>query len=292
MIIWSIAKTTVGDALRKKVLQIFLVVAIGLILISVSFSQSLTFSAREGSSMDLALIKGFGLGLMAIAGWLISIVMGVSLIPQEIERRTIYTILSKPVKRYEFIIGKFLGAICTLAICVALMGVVFIAVVAVKAAGAQGSVASAAATAAGGLGDASGGVAIQVFDPNTLWGVVLVFMQFCVLTAVVMLLSVFLTPTVNFFMGMGVYIVGVMSPMIETLSDKHTELHSLLKGFYKVVHAVVPNFDKFNQTNELLHPGKHIESMPAYVGTASMYGLLYVLIMMTIAVIVFEKKEV
>ena len=59
---------------------------------------------------------------MAVAAWLISLVMGVSLIPQEIERRTIYTILAKPVKRYEFIIGKFLGAMLTLAINIGLMG--------------------------------------------------------------------------------------------------------------------------------------------------------------------------
>ncbi|MGB9620435.1 MAG: hypothetical protein ACPL7K_08490, partial [Armatimonadota bacterium] len=79
MIIWSIAKTTVGDALRKKVLQIFLVVAIGLIIISLSFSQTLSFSSRAGSSTDIMLVKSFGLGLMAVAAWLISLVMGVTL---------------------------------------------------------------------------------------------------------------------------------------------------------------------------------------------------------------------
>lgn len=286
MIIWSIAKTTVGDALRKKVLQIFLVVAIGLIIISLSFSQTLSFSTKEGSATDIMLVKSFGLGLMAVAGWLISLVMGVSLIPQEIERRTIYTILAKPVKRYEFIVGKYLGAVLTLAINIGLMGVVFIAVTVFKAWGAEAPAASAASE----LG-AMGAQKVGIFDINTVWGIVMIYLQFMVLSAVVLFFSVFLTPTVNFFMGLGVYIVGVMASMTDTLA-KSPAANVLLKGFYKTIHAVIPNFDKFNVTNSLLHPETHIASMAHYTGTVALYALLYALVMMTLAVIVFERKEV
>ena len=73
MIIWSIAKTTIGDALRKKVIQIFLVIAIGLIIISLSFAQTLEFGTQGGASTDIMLVKTMGLGLMAAAGWLISL---------------------------------------------------------------------------------------------------------------------------------------------------------------------------------------------------------------------------
>lgn len=289
MIIWSIAKTTVGDAMRKKVLQIFLVVAIGLIIISLSFSQTLDFSSKEGSS-DLLLIKSFGLGLMTIAGWLISIVMGVSLIPQEIERRTIYTILSKPVKRYEFIIGKFLGAIMTLGICIGLMGVVYIIVIMAKAAGAEAPTISPTASAAGGLKGA-GAVHLQIFDINTLWSIILIYFQFVVFSSVVMLLSVFLTPTVNFFMGLGVYVVGVMSAMIDSLA-RSEKMPLVLKWFYLIVYNGLPNFDRFNKANALLHPESYIDSMAVFTGWATLYAIFYTLIMMTIAVLVFEKKEV
>lgn len=290
MIIWSIAKTTVGDAMRKKVLQIFLVVAIGLIIISLSFSQTFDFSSKGGSS-DLLLIKSFGLGLMTIAGWLISIVMGVSLIPQEIERRTIYTILSKPVKRYEFIIGKFLGAIMTLGICIGLMGVVYIIVIIAKAFGAQESVVSPTASAAGGLAGASGAVHMQIFDINTLWSIILIYLQFVVFSSVVMLLSVFLTPTVNFFMGLGVYVVGVMAAMIDSLA-RSEKMPAILKSFYQLIYHILPNFDYFNKANALLHPEAYIDSMAVFTGRVTLYAILYTLIMMTIAVFVFEKKEV
>ncbi|MCX8052512.1 MAG: ABC transporter permease [Armatimonadetes bacterium] len=287
MIIWSIAKTTIGDALRKKVLQIFLVVAIGLIIISLSFSQTLSFSSRAGSSTDIMLVKSFGLGLMAVAAWLISLVMGVSLIPQEIERRTIYTILSKPVKRYEFIVGKFLGAFLTLAINVAVMGVVFIAVCVFKAWGAEQPLAREES----GI-PVVGMQQVGLWDWNMVWGVIMIYFQFLLLSSVVLFLSVVLTPTVNFFMGLGVYIVGVMAPLTETLASPDAKLHVVLKTFYKVLHIIVPNFDKFNITNPLLHPETQVKSIPMYTGIVTLYAILYALVMMLLAVIVFRRKEV
>lgn len=286
MIIWTIAKTTIGDAMRRKVMQVFLVIAIALIIMSLSFSQNLSFSGKEGSAVDLMLVKSFGLGLMAIAGSLMAIVMGVSLIPLEIERKTIYTILSKPVKRYEFIVGKFLGATLTLGLNIALMGIVFLVAVTLKAKGIQ----MAAASVSSGLKD-TGIVGVQVFDINTVLGVIMIFLQFMVLSSVVMMFSTFLTQTVNFFVGTGVYILGVMSTVIQTLAnaDGSSKAVQLL---YKGIHIIVPNFDKFNVTNTLLHPETAITSLPAYTLQVAGYALVYTLIMAIVAVIVFEKKEV
>jgi ABC-type transport system involved in multi-copper enzyme maturation permease subunit len=266
-----------------------MVVAIGLIVISLSFSGSLQFSTREGAGTDIMLVKSFGLGLMALAGWLISLVMGVSLIPQEVERRTIYTILSKPVNRYEFIIGKFLGATITLAINIALMGAVFVLVVVAKAWTSQIPSASAAA------GDIPGAAAAMtkmgVFDANMIWGIVMIYLQFMVLSSVVMMFSTVLTPTVNFFMGLGVYIIGVMGSITETIMTSPTA-SAPLKGLYWVLHYAIPNFDKFNVTNTLLHPEQHIANMAVYTARVGLTGLLYALLMTTIAVIIFQRKEV
>ncbi|OFX16088.1 MAG: hypothetical protein A2Z18_05365 [Armatimonadetes bacterium RBG_16_58_9] len=289
MIIWSIARTTIGDAMRKKVLQIFLVVTLGLIALSLSFSQTLSFSTQQGASSDLMMLKSFGLGLIAIAGMFISLVLGVSLIPQEIERRTIYTILAKPVKRYEFIIGKLLGAILTLAINIGLMGLVFVLTVMIKAWGAE----QPAATITSELGRqmAQQSTKIQVFDANTILGIVMIYLQFVVLSSVVILFSVFLTPTVNFFMGAGVYAIGIMASVTETLSTAK-EANALVTGLYKVIHAVIPNFDKFNITNQLIHPESQVGNIWKYTGEVALYALLYALVMATLAVIIFERKEV
>ncbi len=290
MIIWAIARTTVGDALRKKVLQVFVVVAIGLIVLSLSFSQTLEFSSRSGVSTDLMLLKSFGLGMMALAGIFISLIIGVTLIPQEFERRTIYTILAKPVKRYEFVCGKFIGALMTLGITTGLMGLAFILTVVAKALAAQ-HYASAPTVAALETSAAAGAQAMQIFDWNMVWGVLLVYLQFMMLSSVVLLFSLIFTPTVNFFMGAGVYMVGFMSSIVQTLG--HAEGASgFLKAFFAVVFWVLPQFDRFNVSNQLLHPETQITNMGLYSLSWGGYAVIYVLITLVLAILIFERKEV
>jgi ABC-type transport system involved in multi-copper enzyme maturation permease subunit len=286
MIIWAIAKTTMGDALRKKILQVFLVVAIGLIVMSFSFSSLSGFSTRSGAGTDLLLVKSFGMGLIALVGALMSLVMGVSLIPQEIERRTIYTVLSKPVKRYEFIIGKYLGATLTLAVNIFLMGIVFLVAVTLKAHWAVESLTATLPEMELKVSD------VQVFDVKSVLGVVMIFLQFTVLSSVVLFFSVFLTPTVNFFMGMGVYVIGLLSTVTKTIAEAGEQgLTTPVIFLYKVLHIVMPNFDKYNITNSLLHSSE-ITNLTKYTIGMIIYSLIYSLVMMLLAIITFERKEV
>lgn len=294
MIIWAIAKTTVGDALRKKILQVFLVVAIGLIVLSLSFSQTLSFSSQRGASADFMLLKSFGLGMMALAGIFISLILGVTLIPQEFERRTIYTILAKPVKRYEFITGKFLGALMTLGIATGLMGATFIIMVVVKAFGAQQMAASPTAELM-----RAGVDKVAIWDWNVVWGVVLVYLQFMVLSSIVLMFSLVFTSTVNFFMGAAVYMVGFMSTIVSSMGSAEgasTFLKLLFKYDYKWIHVglfyILPRFDEFNIPNQLLHPETQVTNMAVYTGQMTVYGLIYVLLALVAAILIFERKEV
>jgi hypothetical protein len=82
-----------------------------------------------------------------------------------------------------------------------------------------------------------------------------------------------------------------MGSMTETFANSDNA-NILLRTFYKIIHIAIPNFDKFNVTNTLLHPEAHITSMAAYTGQVTLYALLYSLVMMTLAVIIFERKEV
>lgn len=287
MIYWIIAKATFADAIRQKVLQIFMVVAIALIVMSIAFAQTLTFST-QGSGGDLSLIKSFGLGMITIAGILIAVMNGVYMVPREIERKTIYTILSKPVNRWEFIVGKMIGSWLTLGAAIGLMGLVFIIVVTCKAFGMQGGGASSTAIAAG-LQEAATS-SIQVFDINMVYGIILAYLQVVMLSSIIVMLSTFLTPTVNFFMGVAVYIIGSLITIIETLKNS-PELGRISQIIYEIVYMIIPNFDKFNVTNTLLHPGDAAVDV-SYVFMCLAYALFYSLIATLIAVIVFQNKEV
>jgi len=112
-----IARNTVGDALRKRVLLIILLIAIVMIFVSVALAY---FTARE----QMSIFKSVAFVILLVFGALIAITTSIFLIPDEVEKRTIYSVLSKPVQRWEFFIGKFLGGALTVLISLGLMAIV------------------------------------------------------------------------------------------------------------------------------------------------------------------------
>lgn len=275
--ILAIAKTTYGEAMRKKILNSFLLVGLGIIVISVSFSSF-------GFQQDITIMKSFGLGIVALAAILISVILGISLIPNEIERKTIYTILSKPVRRYEFIIGKILGAAATLFVNVALMGIVLIIVATLKAHFATISV----GTKGGGVEAVT--MKVQAFDSGLLIGVMMIYFQSLLLLGVSVFFSTFMTATVNFFMSGAVFMIGSFSSTMGSLAagDK---LSAPLKVVYKVLHTVIPNFGYFNIQNPIIHPDIQMRSMPQYISMVTVYALLYSCVLVLIGLYVFNKRE-
>lgn len=266
-----------------------MVVALALIVMSFAFANTLTFSTQSATG-DLSFVKNFGLGMITLAGMLICVMTGVYTIPREIERKTIYTILSKPVTRWEFILGKMIGSWLTLGAVIGLMGVVFIGVVVGKAfLLAGGSSASATAVAAG-IKDAAQ-INVQIFDVNMVFGVILAYLQAALLSSIIIMFSVFLTPTVNFFMGVGVYIIGSLITIIETIRSTATDLPVFIKWLYNVFYWIIPNFDLFNVTNTLLHPNATPVTW-GYVAMCLGYALFYSLMATLVAISIFYNKEV
>lgn len=252
----TIAKNTFGEAMRKKILNIFLIVALAMIGLTFAFGQ---FTFRE----QLIVIKSMGLGLIALVGLLIVLVLGINLISNEVERRTIYTILSKPVRRHEFLLGKFMGAMMTLLMNLGLMALVFMAMVTWKN-------------------------HWQV-DFNLLKGIVMIFFQLFLVGAIAMVFSVFTTPVVNFFLTSAVYIIGNLSDYTMTMVRGAT--NPIAKGFYWVIHYLVPNLANFNVQNKLIHPETIIRNENLYYAQNILYAVVYAAILLIIAVLIFERRD-
>src|SRR5438105_10742856 len=120
-----IAANTLTEAVRQKVFNFFLI--IGLVFIaSASFFAQFTFGEQ------FKFIKDTCLGVISVISTLIAIVGTAQLLPSEVENRTIYTILAKPVRRFEFLLGKFFGSLFLLALSMAAMCVLFAAVLWIK----------------------------------------------------------------------------------------------------------------------------------------------------------------
>ncbi len=256
-----IAANTISEAMRRKILNAFLMVGVAVIVFMFAFS---TFTARQ----ELTLIKGMGLGIISLAGLFISVILSIYLIPTELERRTIYTILSKPVTRYQFLLGKYLGAIGTVAINIVLMGILFVAAVAFKQV-----------------------MAHQAVDALNLFkGILMTLMQMILLCSLSVFLSVFTPPLINFFATLSLFIVGSMSSVTYDLAKSQTNI--IGKGFFTAIHYIVPNFGNFTYTNPLLNPDVQVTSEALFLTQNVIYAIVYSAVLLILAVLAFDRKEV
>ncbi len=256
---WVIARTTVGEALRRKILNAFLFVGIIMLILTFAFS---TFAPRE----ELTLIKGMGLGIISLAGIFISIILAINLIPTEIEKRTIYTILSKPVRRHEFLLGKYFGAIGTVLINIGLMSLAFVIVVAIKPN--QGL--------AG---------ALPLFK-----GIAMIYLQLVLLCSLAIFFSTFLSPLVNFFLTFSLFVIGNLSSFTQDLAKVNH--NPLVKGFFTAIHFLVPNFGNFQFQNPLINPSVVVEREAMLLMSNTIYALVYAAVLMILAILVFDRREV
>lgn len=255
MVTVAIAKQTLEDMLRRRILLILLIVALGMI----AMGPALGFlSPRESS----AILRSMGLAVILIAGLLITIIASIQVIPTEIERRTIYTVLSKPVQRFEFVLGKFLGGIFTVFVMIAAMGIVFIGILYFNE---------------------------HRFAPDMMKGVVMTFFQMMLLGAMAIFFSTFSTPVVNFFLTFGVFIVGNLSTVTESLISNKNPATRLIAT---AVHYAIPNFGNFNIQNALIHPTVTIQNPNVFILQNIVYAVIYSAVLLILAILVFDRREV
>lgn len=260
--ILAIASATVGEAIRRKVLLVILFVGV----LFVGFAPGLSvLSARQERSV----LIGMTLGIIQLTSAVIAIVLTVYLIPNEIERRTIYTILCKPVERWQFLLGKYFGAVAALGLMMALMTGVLITVFALQ----QGEY-------------SVDRLAVLAQAP------VMYFVQMSLLAAVAVCFSTFVSPLVNFFLSGGLYLVGsLFATLFDTLQNNPTT-PAFAKGFATAVNTILPNFSLFNVQNPIINPGQSIQSEGAYYLTATGYGVVYITAMLILGMLIFQKREV
>jgi len=256
----SIASTTLGEAIRRKVLLIILLIGILFLVIAPGLG---VLSARS----ETTVLRGMLLGVIQLTSAVIAVVLTVYMIPNEIERRTIYTILSKPVQRWQFLVGKYLGAVLSLGLMMVLMTTVM------------------AFT-----------FYLQQRDftavPELVKAPVMYFVQMSLLAALAVFFSTFVAPLVNFFLSGGMYILGsLFNPFFQTLDQSPTTPLGA-KIAAKLVNVILPNFANYNVQNPIINPGQSIANEGAYYFQVSVYGLFYIGILLVGGILVFDRREV
>jgi len=250
--VWTIAINTVREALRNRVL--FVLVAFALVMIAAGLVLStLSYVERDRILQDL------GLSALRLFGALIAIFVGVGLIHKEIDRRTIYTILSKPVSRTEFLLGKYLGLVLTLWLQVAVMGLGFAGVSLVADAPLDGGHAAA---------------------------VGLVAMELTVVVAIVTLFSAFTTPLLASLYTLALYLVGHLTRDLRELGSASDS--EMFRSATIWIHRILPDLEAFNLTIPA------VIQQPisgAEIGLPILYALGYVAVVLVMAALILERRD-
>jgi ABC-type transport system involved in multi-copper enzyme maturation permease subunit len=282
---WVIARNTFGDSLRKRVLLIFLLLAFVMLTLALLLNY---FTAREQTAIFLST----GLFIILVFGALIAITTAVFLIPNEIERRTIYSVLAKPLERWEFFMGKFLGGALTVAFMTGLMTLALMLVMVVLAAKpATSSLESASQVAQQGINMHDWMVRSGMALSLAFRGAIVIYFQLVIVTALATTLSLFLTPTVNFSVTAFIWIVGNLQWLVSALAGRNTE-YPIISWIAKLFYYLLPHFHDFNIMGSIVHPEVDIKVNHAvYAAQVSVYGVAYALLILLAGVMVFDKKE-
>lgn len=250
--ILAIASNTFREAIRNKVLYSLVFFAVGMILSSAILGQ---LSLHE----EVKVIKDFGLTALSGFGVLIAIFIGVSLVYKEVDRRTIFVLMPKPIRRFEFILGKYVGIVGTLGVLVLVMSAfLFLLLMGYD----------------------------EPFDPTLAKAVLLIFVEIMVMTSVAVFFSSFSTPFLSGFFTLGVFVMGRLAFDLRGLTSKvqNVVLDHVLIG----VSRILPNLEDFNIGGKVVHKAYVSWS---YVGYSSAYGLAYIGIVLLLATLLFNRRD-
>ncbi len=248
----GIALYTFREAVRNKILYSIVFFAVALIFLAVAMGSA-------SFSQNARIIKDLGMFALHFFSDVIAIFLGVTMVFQEMERKTIYNILSKPVARSTYFFGKFAGMALTLAVQLVVMAIALTLVQVAR------------------------GDEIPVTYSYAVW---LVYVECLVVLSFALFFSSFSTPYVSGFMALGVWLVG---GLVQNLEATLTQIPSAwTRGIARAVVALSPDLSMFTLTTQLTYD---VPVEFGYVTQATGYGGWYALLFLVAGALVFSKRD-
>lgn len=243
-----------------------------LVLFSVVLMGASFLMSKLTADQDLKVVKDLGLATMNGIGLLIALFIGTGLVAKEVERRSIYAVLTKPVTRTSFLLGKFAGLAVTLAVNLAMMTAAYYAMLYYL----QLST----------LEWVQKGWHAPAVDPRLLLPVVLMLVQLMVVTAVALLFSTFSSPLLAVLFTLGVWIAGQFSA---DLRDYQQAVDApAAAAIAKGVYYLLPNLAALDVKNAVVH-GLSV-SAPAVAAAVGAAGV-YIALVLTMASAIFARRD-
>ena len=224
------------------------------------------------AGQDIKIIKDLGLAATSVFGLFIAIFIGIGLVSKEVERRSIYSLLAKPISRPQLIAGKYAGLVLTLAVNVLVMtAALYIVLAAISW---NASPESRAAWEAPAL------------DPQLLKAVLLIFIELMLITAIALFFSTFSSPILSAALTFGLYIVGHFNTDLKNFDlvvDSKPAVW-LARGLYHVL----PDLSAFDVKTQVVH-GLTVQA--SYVATAAGYAAGYIAALLLAATVIFARRD-
>jgi ABC-type Na+ efflux pump permease subunit len=274
---------TLTELTRLKVFYVLLIFALLLI-------GSSMFMAQFTFQQEFQILKDVSLGAMSIFTSLLAIVATARLIPQDIEDRTVYTILAKPVPRFEYVLGKIAGVLLLLAISTLVMGAAFLLVLYAR----EQTVLHATLRHMSGapreqIDDALHAIRSSALNADIFPGIIIIYLKACLLAALTLFVSTFATTNIFTIDVMAfIYFIGHLQA---TAREYWLQEHGggwITRVFLAVVALLFPDLQAFNLVDDIV-AGTAI-SLALFFKTA-LLGIFYTTIYTLLAAFVFYGKE-
>jgi ABC-type transport system involved in multi-copper enzyme maturation permease subunit len=261
MRILVIAGNTFRENIRDRILYNLILFALVMILSSIALGQ-LTLGHEEKVIVDL------GLTSISVFGTLIAIFIGIGLVYKELEKRTVYALLCKPIRRGEFILGKYLGLLFTLFVNTMIMTAGLILVLLWH-----------------------GGLGIRACM-GLLPAVYVIFLSLALTTALALLFSTFSTPALSALFTLFLWGIGHFNRDLHEFA--RLAKSAVLQWFCRLLYYVLPNFGNFASvgSQNVIQSAAYDQPISgAAIGWISMYAILYCAALLGISIVVFARRD-
>jgi Cu-processing system permease protein len=250
--VFVIAQNTFRETVRDKILYSLLVFTVFL------FGLALLFGDLTVWEQD-KLVTDMGLAAINLVGVIIAIFVGIGLVSKEIDRRTIYTVMARPISRTQFIVGKFCGLTLTLLVNVGIMTVILLVLLWLTH------------------------VPVRV---SLVQAIQLICVELLIITAIAIFFSTFSSTTLSAIMTLGLYVIGHVTTDLRGIAQKgHSEMvKSMMTGIY----YAFPNLELLNVKGQA---ARGVAIPLAYQLGVSGYGFIYACLLIVAACLVFERRD-
>ena len=279
----AITANTLTELTRLKVFYVIL--GFALLLIGNS-----AFMARMTFQQEFQVLKDIALGSISVLTSLLAVVATARLLPQDLEDRTVYTILAKPVSRFEYLLGKLAGVLLLLAISTAVMASLFFLVLYVREQSVLHETARQMARApAEQLSDALRSVREAGFNANLLPGLGVIYLKACVLASLTLFVSTFATTNIFTVVTMlFVYFIGHLQGTAREYWLQTNGGGTITRGLLAFIALVFPDLQIFNLVDDIV-AGTAIPA--AIFERTALLGTFYTTVYLLLALAVFARKE-